>query len=227
MFRATAFASAGVLLIALLLMGCGGSSDSADQAANATATPDSASSIPTAYPGVIGVISDFLVIEGSEFFPAIPPCTGFQAEDAEGEVPFTVGKVPEGAREVESIVSTCPDGSLLSATKRYECPTEPPCALSVSYRRAPYSYPVVLGDRRTTQIEALEINGHRGLLIVPVGSRQYWTYAALRFWVAGQDGQKAGAYVEVGTNDVQRTPKDVVALLKEVARSITIEEPAP
>jgi hypothetical protein len=213
-----------------LLVACSGSLSAPSSTQTAAGTPEpgngtptlTSASYPTLYSGVVGVISDFLVIRGTEFYPAIPPCTGYQATDAyDVEVPIELDFLPKGAVQKEAYVSTCPDGTVLSAGYHYTLPDSH--ALCVFYARAPYSYPVVLGDPGSGGIKAIQVNGRKGLLIVPERNRQAYTYATLRFWVADQyDTQKSGAYVEVGVTDAETPPEELAALLTRIAEGITV-----
>jgi hypothetical protein len=108
-------------------------------------TPLDPASFPPLHPGVVGVLEDFLVLAGTEFFPAVPPCTGYQStDDYTEDVPLELGYLPDGAEEQERYVSTCPDGTVLSAGYQYELTDGR--TLSVAFSRAPHSFPIVLGD---------------------------------------------------------------------------------
>lgn len=133
-----------------------------------------------------------------------------------------MGYLPDGAVRQDAYVSHCPDGKVLSAGYHYTLSDSH--TLGVFYARAPYSYPVVLGDPGSGGIKAIQVNGRKGLLIVPERNRQAYTYATLRFWVADQyDTQKSGAYVEVGITDAETPPEELAALLKRIAEGVTVD----
>ncbi len=168
------------------------------------------------------IINGFLVLEGSEFFGAIPPCTSRQAEEIDtAESPLTIGVVPEGTVEVISSVSVCPDGTILSAVKQFDSPDNAR-HLRVFYARPGDSYPVMLAPPPDPQIEPLEINGRRGLMVLPTDSDETYSEASLRFWVADQVDHTTGAYVAVGL--VTDAP-DIGAQLIEIAESVTVNDP--
>ena len=169
------------------------------------------------------IISDFLLIEGSEHFPAIPPCTAFQAEDVEdAPSPLTISVLPEGAVEMRSIVAFCPDGTILVAVKSYEFADDPGVQLTIFYSRAPYSFPIALADPATQRIEEIKINGQRGLLLVQEGMPTYYRIPVLRFWVDEQDFQDAGAYVQISWN---LDAPDIAVRFIEIAESVTVDDP--
>ncbi len=173
------------------------------------------------------IVNGFLLLEGSEHFGAIPPCTGFQANDEDtADSPISVGALPEGAIETASSVSFCPDGKILSARRVFELPSERGHELRISYRRAPSSFPIVLTSPTTQQIEPIEINGQRGLLVfqaeTPQNSPAYRT-PRLRFWVDEQSFlQEAGAYVEISWN--LEVP-DIHDRLIAIAESVVVDDP--
>jgi hypothetical protein len=185
-------------------------------------TPLDPASFPPLHPGVVGVLEDFLVLAGTEFFPAVPPCTGYQStDDYTEDVPLELGYLPDGAEEQERYVSTCPDGTVLSAGYQYELTDGR--TLSVAFSRAPHSFPIVLGDPSAGGISAVQVNSHRGLMIVPERNREAYTYAAVRFWVAEQyDTQKSGAFVMVGIVDAETPPEDLRALLMRIAEGVAV-----
>ena len=231
--RSLQYVIAGLLSIAVASAACGGGSSSSSRpdatgttAPNATATSAPANEYPTPYPGVLGVISDFLVIQGTEFYPAIPPCSAYETTDDYAGTLLEFGFLPGGTEQTQAYVSRCPDGAVYSTGAHFDLPDG--ATMSIYYARAPYSYPVVLGDPARDRIAAVEVNGHRGLLIEPLAEPRTDPGADLFFWVEEQyDGQKAGAYVQVSIVGGEASPAELTQTLLQIGDGVEANVPAP
>jgi hypothetical protein len=221
---------AGVALGACFLAACGGGSDKSPATptagGSATSTPAPVNAYPTPYPGVLGVIQDFLIIRGTEFFPAIPPCSAYETTDDHAGSLLEFGFLPEGAEQTDAWVSRCPDGEVYATGEQFDLADGR--SMSVYYTRAPYSYPIVLGDPAIHRIDVVDVDGHRGLLIVAERERGFRPYATLRFWVEDQyDAQKAGAYIEVGIVDAETPVDELADELLRIGEGVHANVPSP
>ena len=228
--RSMSWVLVGVTLGAWFLAACGGGSDKSPATptagGGAPATPAPVNAYPTPYPGVVGVIQDFLIIRGTEFFPAIPPCSAYEATDDHAGSLLEFGFLPDGAEQTEAFVSRCPDGAVYATGEQFDLADGR--SMSVYYTRAPYSYPVVLGDPAIHRIESVDVNGYRGLLIIAERERGFHPYATLRFWVEEQyDAQKAGAYIQVGIVDAETPADELADELMRIGEGVQANVPTP
>lgn len=164
------------------------------------------------------MVNGFLLIDGRELSVPVLPCSADAATPGYPALfPLRIGRLPDGAREEKTEVSICPDGSLVSAVRVYVLDGDGRGRrLTVGLWTATESFPPVLAWPEGFMIDPVEINGHRGLLVIPEEGTD--SVASLRFWVKEHGyPNDPGAYVYIS----EETPGTAAAAeLVDIGRAL-------
>jgi len=172
-------------------------------------------------------VSGFLIVDAHEVLPHWPSCSlaeALEVRDPEEErLPFELRYLPENSRGLGSRIISCPDGTVLRASKEFYIGDNPGVGprLSVLYSQATETFPVILTGRAKLRIEELEIKGRHGVLLEPSSTGDAGL-TRLFYWVSEGNSERGepGAYVEVGLAGVPNARAEA----EKVASNITIRE---